>query len=206
MLQQYIGADQFRKLVIMFSIGNSILLLPALLAEEAKQDAWIATIFGVGIGLLIVWFYQKLAQIFPDKTLNEYIPMIFGKWLGKMIVFLFFIFSFCLSVILLRNLGEFITITTFPETPMLAIQILFSCVVIVGVLYGLENIARTCEIFMPWLYVFMLSFFLLIMVDIDVKNVQPVFENGAVPIFKGAFLLVSTSFLELGPKCKGGEW
>ncbi|WP_227935219.1 GerAB/ArcD/ProY family transporter [Alkalihalobacillus deserti] len=192
-----IGPRQFRKLVILFTVGNSILFLPTLLAEEAKQDAWIASIIGVGGGLLLVWFYQTVARLFPTMTFAEYIPTIFGKWLGRMIVLLFFAFSFGLSIILLRSLGDFMTITTLPETPKLAVHIFFLGVVMLGAIYGLENIVRTCEICIPWLYIFMLLFFLLVMTDIKLDNVRPVFEQGLVPILNGSFLLISSTFLEL---------
>ncbi|MED3687234.1 GerAB/ArcD/ProY family transporter, partial [Peribacillus butanolivorans] len=47
-----ISARQFAILVILFSIGTTILVIPGVMAQEVKQDAWIAAVIGTGIGLL----------------------------------------------------------------------------------------------------------------------------------------------------------
>ncbi len=40
-----ITANQYKTLVLLFTIGSSILVAPTALVNDAKQDAWIATIF-----------------------------------------------------------------------------------------------------------------------------------------------------------------
>ncbi|XEC95558.1 GerAB/ArcD/ProY family transporter [Paenibacillus tarimensis] len=120
-----IGVRQFMILVILFSVGTSILLAPSLLASEAKQDAWIAGILGVGVGLLSVWLYNTLGNLFPNKTLVEYSEEILGKWIGKAISLVFFIFIFTLTALVLRNLGDFMTTQIMPETPIEFLHIIF---------------------------------------------------------------------------------
>ncbi len=59
---------QFSILVVLFTIGTSILLAPSLLFTRAKQDAWLAAILGLLAGLLAVWLYGTLGKRFPDLT------------------------------------------------------------------------------------------------------------------------------------------
>ena len=64
-----ISVRQFAVLVIIYTIGTTILVIPSGLAADAKQDAWIAAIIGVGLNLLIVCLYNKVGDCFPDMTL-----------------------------------------------------------------------------------------------------------------------------------------
>ncbi len=51
-----ISAAQFRKLVTLYSIRSTIIVVPAAITADAHQDAWIAALFGVasGIGLVLL--------------------------------------------------------------------------------------------------------------------------------------------------------
>ncbi len=70
-------------LVILFTIGTSILTMPSGLASVAKQDGWIAAIIGVGVGLLNIWLYIKLFQQFPSMTLVQLNEKLLGNGLVK---------------------------------------------------------------------------------------------------------------------------
>jgi spore germination protein KB len=91
-----INSYQFLVLVTLFTIGSSILLVPSGLAQNAKQDAWIAAIFGTGIGLLIIWLFCTIAQWFPHLTFIEINNKLFGKWIGTIFSLLFVSISFFL--------------------------------------------------------------------------------------------------------------
>ncbi|RBN39735.1 spore gernimation protein, partial [Priestia megaterium] len=49
-----ISAAQFRKLVTLYSIGSTIIVVPAAITADAHQDAWIAALFGVALGIGLV--------------------------------------------------------------------------------------------------------------------------------------------------------
>ncbi len=87
-----ISARQFTVLVILYTIGTSILIAPSMLAGVAKQDGWIASMLGIGAGLLSVFLYSALGNRYSDKTLAEYSEQILGKWLGKAVALLFLSF------------------------------------------------------------------------------------------------------------------
>ncbi|MCY9667431.1 GerAB/ArcD/ProY family transporter [Paenibacillus alginolyticus] len=52
-----ISVRQFAVLVMIYTIGTTILVIPSGLAADAKQDAWLAAIIGVGLNLLIVCLF-----------------------------------------------------------------------------------------------------------------------------------------------------
>lgn len=192
-----ISLRQFMVLVILYTVGTSILLAPSLLATEAKQDAWIAGILGVGVGLLLVWLYSKLGNLFPNRTLVEYSEEILGKWVGKVISFLFFTFSFTLAALVLRNIGDFLTAHIMPKTPIPSIHIIFLFIVIMGTRLGLEVLARSAEILFPWFIILFLLLVLFISPEMKFENIQPMLEQGIKPVLRSAIPFIGFPFLEL---------
>ena len=154
-----INAYQFLLLVILFSIGTSILIIPSILAGEVKQDAWIVAILGTLIGLLIIWLYCIIGQWFPQLTFVQINEKILGKWVGKLTSLVFVIMSFIYAATLLFYSGTFLNIHFMPDTPMAALNILMTIIIVMGVYLGIETIARSAEVF---ILVFIVLFFILI--------------------------------------------
>ncbi|WP_408009906.1 endospore germination permease [Pseudalkalibacillus sp. A8] len=192
-----IGGWQFTVLVFMFTTGSSLILLPSMLAAEAKQDAWLAAIFGLVVGLLLVWLFQTLGKLYPDMTLVEYSEKILGKWIGKAISLLFFTFPLILGAFVLRNMGDFMTTQVMPETPIEAIHIIFLIIVLMGARYGLETLARSGEILFPCFIVLFLLLVIFISPQIELEKIQPILGEGMKPVLHSTFLFIGFPFLEL---------
>lgn len=194
-MNEKISSSQFLVLVALFTIGTSILILPSGLAAEAKQDGWIAAIIGIGMGLLMVWAYTSLGDMCPQMTIIEINKYVFGKWIGSCISILFVFFSLINVPPLLFYMGNFMITNMMPETPIVAFNIFFILVVIMGLRFGIETIARTGEIFFPWIVFLFIIQVLLIIPQIKMENIQPVLETGVKPLFRAALNLTATSHL-----------
>lgn len=192
MLEQgKISVRQFTVMVILYTIGTSILIAPSGLAAVAKQDGWIASILGMGAGLISVLLYSVLGNRFPGKTLVEYSEQILGKWLGEALSLSFFSFVFLLAAFLLRVAGEFLTTHMIPETPIEAVHIVVIGIVILAVRLGLETIGRASEIFLPWVIILFLFLVVFLSPQIKIENMQPILEEGIKPILLAAFYFFS---------------
>ncbi|WAA09068.1 GerAB/ArcD/ProY family transporter [Fervidibacillus albus] len=187
---------QLRILVTLFIVGNSILFAPMILASEAKQDAWIASLIGIAIGCLIGLIYLYLYQMYPNHSLVEILEEVFGKWVGKIIGFSFFLFSFLLASIVLRNLGEFIVTEILPETPIQFVLYLILLVVIMGGRYGIHVIGRSAEILFIFFFFLYILFVLFLTPQFHLENIQPMFEEGIKPIFRASLVYIGFPFLE----------
>lgn len=137
-----INPYQFLVLVTLFSLGTSILIIPSVLAEGAKQDAWIAAIFGILMGILIIWLYCLIAQWFPNLSLVQISEKILGKWIGKAVSLLFVAMAFIYAAGLLYYSGTFLNLNLMPNTPMIALNLLLGGAIVIGVRLGIETIAR----------------------------------------------------------------
>lgn len=188
-----INAYQFLLLVILFSIGTSILIIPSILAGEVKQDAWIVAILGTLIGLLIIWLYCIIGQWFPQLTFVQINEKILGKWVGKLTSLVFVIMSFIYAATLLFYSGTFLNIHFMPDTPMAAMNILMTIIIVMGVYLGIETIARSAEVF---ILVFIVLFFILIVSiipEIKLENIQPIFESNPKKIFESSLSVIEVT-------------
>lgn len=171
-----ISVRQLGILVALFSIGTPILIIPAGMAGMAQQDAWLAALFGVGVGLLIAGLYTVLGRLFPEKTLVEMNELLLGKWVGKTISITFIFFNLVTASELLYFVGNFMTTQIMPETPIQSINILFGCIVIMGIRLGIETLARSAELLFPLFVVLFVVLVIFVSPQIKLENIQPVLE------------------------------
>jgi len=195
--KQKISSRQFKILVVMCFVGTSILVTPASLASEAKQDAWLAAITGLLFGLPIVYIYNSVGRHMHNMTLIEYIEKVLGKWLGKIVSLLFIFFCFINSASLLYIVGDFLTTQIMPETPIQFTNTLFVIVVVMGTRLRVETWARAGEILYTWVIGFFITLILLLLPEMKIQNIQPVFEHGLKANLRGALLFMSYSSLTL---------
>lgn len=192
-----IGVRQFTVLIILFTIGSSILIIPSGLAQGAKQDAWISAVVGLIGGLLLVMLYNMITIRFPNTTLVHYSQEVLGKWLGRCVSFLYFVYFFLLASFVLRNIGDFLTTEVLPNTPIHIIHIFFLLVIILGARNGIEVFTRSAEIFFPWLIIFFLLLAFLLTPNYQIGHILPVFGYGIKPVLRGAITILGTPYLEL---------
>lgn len=186
-----ISVRQFGILVALFSVGTPILIIPAGLAGLAKQDAWLAAVLGVGFGLLLVGIYTALGNVFPAKSLVEMNELVFGKWIGKTISITFVLFNLVTGAELLYFVGNFMTTQIMPETPIQSINILFACIVIMGVRLGIETLARSAEMLFPLFVVLFLILAIFVSPQIKWENIQPVLETDVNVMLKSSIYFTS---------------
>jgi spore germination protein KB len=192
-----ISVRQFTVLVMLYTIGTTILVIPSSLAADANQDAWIAAILGWLLSLFIAGLYIVLGRQFPNMTLMAYNEKVFGKWLGKLVSLIFIFFSFTGASNVLFYVGNFMTTQVMPETPIESFVVLFAGIVVMGLRLGLEVLARAAEILFPWFLVLFVISTLFLIPEIEIQKIQPILENGIKPITKAALTFAGTASLPL---------
>ncbi|MFD4815071.1 GerAB/ArcD/ProY family transporter [Peribacillus butanolivorans] len=192
-----IGSRQLTILVILYTVGDSILVIPSIVASEAKQNGWVSGIFSVAIApLLVVFLYDALRKCYPDLTLVEYSQKILGKWLGKAISLLFISYFFISTATYMREIGDFMTSQIMPDTPIQVIMFLFMSIVLMSARLGLEPLARSAEILFPFVVILLSSLMILLLPEIKFQNLQPVWEGGLKPVIRGSIPFIVFPFIE----------
>lgn len=173
------------------SIGGSVIVIAALVVSIAKQDAWIATLLTPVFGMPIIWIYWFLGSRYPDKTFVGIIKKIFGKWIGLIAAASFVLLCLLVSCQIPWYVGYFITTQALPETPIYVINLLFVTAFVIGILYGIESIARASELFLYFVLIVFFLAMILVSPNAKIENLQPVFENGVIPVLKSTVFLSS---------------
>ncbi|GLX68685.1 GerAB/ArcD/ProY family transporter [Paenibacillus glycanilyticus] len=192
-----ISVRQFMILIIIGTIGDSILIMPTITAASSKQDAWLSMLLALMCGLVLGWIYSAIANKLHRTSLYEAIRQRLGIWFGGFVFLLFLFASFMCSLTLLSELSQFMTTQVMPETPVNAIILFFLAVIIIAYRYGIESYARMGELMFP---VFMGLFLLLVLFllpQVEWSNLQPVMPKGMHPIVNGVMPAFCTGFVEM---------
>lgn len=189
-----ISNHQLFALAANFAIGDTIIASSSSVAALAQQDAWIVALITPVIGLPFIWLYCYLGKLYSGKTLIDMIESAFGKWFGWIISAIFVTFICLLSAWqVVSYIGNFIQTEYMTETPLYALNLLLIVALVVGMLYGLESIARSAEVFVVLVIILMMVALALNLKNINVENLFPIFEEGIAPTLKGT--LFSSVFL-----------
>lgn len=188
---------QLSVLIIGYTIGTSIVTVPAIVSHVAQQDGWLSSIMALGFGLALVLLYGFMAERYPNITLIQMSEQILGKWIGGAVSLLFFLFFLFLTSIFVRIAGDLITTHILPETPIQAIEILFLLVIIMAVGLGLEPIARTAEMLFPHIVMFIVFAVLFLLPHMKIDNLTPFLEFGMKPVIHGTIDILGAPYLNL---------
>jgi spore germination protein KB len=177
-------------LVFLFELGTAVVIGIGL---EAKQDAWIAVLIGLTVGVILLFVYGNLYQRHPNVLLTTYTKQILGKKIGSIVSFLYIVYFIYIGARVLRDIATLLQITWLQKTPILVISILLILVTAYTIVQGVEVLARTGEVHL-FFYVLsgLVTAILILFSDIiDLQKLLPVAENWRL-ILKTAFPLVSS--------------
>jgi spore germination protein (amino acid permease) len=164
---------QFVILIIGFLLGSAIIFSPG---GQAKHDAWIAIILGMGEGIIFALIYGYLSKRFQGKTLIQIHEIVYGPYIGKLISLMFLWYLLHLDSMVVENFMDFLSITTMPRTPDAILSILLMAVCAYAVGKGIEVIARCSQILVPLIIGLFFFVLALLIKNINLKNFFPILE------------------------------
>ncbi|SFB06599.1 MULTISPECIES: endospore germination permease [unclassified Bacillus (in: firmicutes)] len=191
MKNNQITAFQFGILVFLFSVGTSILITPSLLAKGAQQSAWVPALLGISGGFALVLLYNLIGSKMGSLTFFEYCEKVLGRWLGRCIVLLYTFFAFITASILLWIQGNFLMTQIYTETPAAFLQGLFAITVLIAINFGIQAVARSSEIFIPWVLL-LLSFMIFTLIpQYEGKKLLPLLDFNWTPTISASLSYIS---------------
>lgn len=195
MKKEIISDRQGISLIILYLTGNSSIMA---LGVSAKEDLWLVIILAVAMGGLISLLLIRLHKLFPGKNLFDICEICFGSVFGKLFVILISFYTLHTGAIVLRNDIQFINITGLTKTPLEVIFVSFGLLLLFAVKGGIEVLGRWSEYFVPIFIIFIFTVILLLLPQMDFKNVKPTLYNGITPVLKASYLSFTFPFGELG--------
>lgn len=184
-----IGVPALVALLVTFIGSTEILLVPYETAAIARQDAWMAPIIVLPATVYIIYITCRLANFFPDKGFIEYLPLITGKYPGKLIGLGYFLYFVYFASTVIRQALAFLYGTgIFRVTPLLAIGLLLMVATTYAVASGIEVISRT--IWCLWIVtaVFFALAAVMALPIVELSALFPIGEAGLKTILKSSIL------------------
>ncbi|BCS80643.1 GerAB/ArcD/ProY family transporter [Anaerocellum diazotrophicum] len=180
-----ISSFQCFVLLVSVMIGIGIMFMPASVAKASEQNGWFVVMLGGILSFLVFLIIFRVTMINPDVTIIELLDKAFGKILGVVFSFVYVVYFIIFSAFEARLITETAKEFLFTLTPneVLIITFLFTCAYISR--YGIEVIARMCEVLMPGivLIIIVLSFF--VYQKLDFSNLLPVLNIPFTKLIKG---------------------
>ncbi|MCX7714330.1 MAG: endospore germination permease [Clostridia bacterium] len=192
--------EQISSSLLLFSIGCFIqgsTPLTSFLSSTAKKDAWIVVITGFIVSLPIIWMYTALAAKFPGKSLIKINDIVFGKILGKVFSAFYVFFFFSLCFLNINQLNGFISSSLLPETPNLAICLLFVFMCGWAARSGAEGIMRCSFLFIFITYAISILNTLLLWKNMKLVNLKPSFTLPFIKYVQGTLTASALPFCEI---------
>ncbi|ASS93952.1 GerAB/ArcD/ProY family transporter [Peribacillus simplex] len=169
-------------------VATAILGVPSITAKYAKSDLWLSPIFAALIGFLTVYIAYKLHQLYPKQTVIQFTEKIIGRIPGKILGFLLLFFYIENTGLIVRGYAEFVVGSFLVRTPIIVIMasmVLLCAFIVRG---GIEVLGRAAELFVP-VFIFPICILIILLIpDLEFKNIFPMLGDGIMPPIKGAIV------------------
>ncbi|MDX8046451.1 endospore germination permease [Gracilibacillus sp. S3-1-1] len=192
-----LDTKQFTVLVMMNTLGASIIFIPSIATNFGKENGWITLILATLIGALILCLYRRIIQRLEGSNFFTLIEKSLGKWIGKIVISLFCFYTFINVSANLWSISDFISIQILMGTPFEVVSFLIILTVLVAVRYGIEVIGRTSELFFPFAMICAILLTLLVIKDAELTNILPIFQLNRASTIAGIIPIISITYLEL---------
>lgn len=149
-----ISTNQMIILGLFTFIGDMALVYPALMISGAKQDAWIAALISIPLGLVTIKLLLCLADLEPNKNIIELSLQILGKWVGTAVALFYLGFFLIAASTYIREIEDFMCTQIYEKTPGGVIRFMAIFLLVYGVRLGLETLGRAAQLFFLYLQFF----------------------------------------------------
>jgi spore germination protein KB len=179
--------------MVMFLLGSSTVMG---VTNEAGADSYLGIVIGFVMALPMVFVYARLKKLQPEKDLFDMLIWVFGRFVGKVFIFLLTWYALHLGALVLRNFTEFISAVTLPETPQFVTALLMGAVIIWAAKSGPETMGRWSSIYFVFVAFTLLVTVLLAIPFFDTRNIRPVAYDGVMPLINGGTTVFAMPFAE----------
>lgn len=180
-------------LIVAVIWGDATIINPV---SGVGTDAWAAFIIGWGASFLLIGLYVYISNSYPSKTLIEILRECFGNFLGTIIGILYVWYFIHLSSLIFRSFNEYLIITSYPETPLVFLIIIWMLVSVFIIRKGIEVIGRAAELFVPTVFIIVFILTALSIDKMDLGKLQPILTTDFSSIIRASFGLLTFPFGE----------
>ncbi|MGM0900728.1 MAG: GerAB/ArcD/ProY family transporter [Bacillota bacterium] len=178
MTKVQISGGMFIAIVINLIYAKAIGLTQGSIAREVGSDMWLSTLLSIIQGVFVMWLTFKVMVRSPKHTIIQQSSFLLGKWGGKIVALLLFLFLTGAFVVVLATFVYHLNDYFLPDAPIFLFCLVAFIVGVFSAFHGLEVIARVALI--SGLFLFFLNMLIILgsLSYFDIRELMPVFDSG----------------------------
>ncbi|KYP79318.1 GerAB/ArcD/ProY family transporter [Ferroacidibacillus organovorans] len=181
---------QYFSLLVGGTIAFAHFIYSHIVIAYAGRDGWLSVLFFGVLCQVMAFAFTKLGVLQGERSLVQHITYVWGKWIGLFLSTLYIVYFIFIASLTLHLFASFLGII-YPRTPTV-IWLFFLTIAIVWAMYsGLEVMARSVEMILPFLLFLGILATILAMPDRDYSQLMPILNNGLLPVWRGSLILVT---------------
>ncbi|MED4750682.1 endospore germination permease [Brevibacillus choshinensis] len=188
MEKEMISNRQFMIIISIIALASPILYVPKSVTESAGRDGWLIVLVAGIVAALNALMFFWIERAYPGKNLMEINHIILGRFLGRVLNFVYIFYFIDLCTWVLREFTDFLLITVEPSTPFYLYVVIALIMSSYTTFHGIEVYARVSEIIFPVMFVMYLFVFALLCNQYKPEHLLPILENGVIQPLKNMFV------------------
>ncbi|MBH0171473.1 GerAB/ArcD/ProY family transporter [Fictibacillus sp. 18YEL24] len=186
-----IGSFQMFSLIVLFELGTALLLE---VGKNAGKDAWISMLMGLIGGLFLFTVYLSLFKKFQGMMLTQYVNLLVGKRIGRLISFIYIIYFIYIAGRNLRDFSDLLIVSEYSNAPLYFIALPIVICSMYAIFQGLRSLGRIAEISLILIAISLATLFIAKVISklIVLDNLLPIAGNGWERILNEVFPTIVT--------------
>lgn len=189
-----INAHQFTCMIILFILGASLVFGTA---PQSGKDVGFAIIISLAFTYIYTLMYLKLFSYYPGKNLFDIIEDTLGKYLGKIVSFLFVFYCIYTIGVILFDFKSLLLMVDISETPGIVVTLFFGVLIVYGLRSGIEALGRWSTYFFIIILTFIVISVAMEIQVMEIDNILPFFSTGIKDILMGSYAAFTFPFGEI---------
>ena len=189
-----ISSSQLGFLIIGLMQGSTY--TAAFISGITKQNTWVVVLLSSLLTFPLLLIYISLCEKYPHKNLIEINELIYGPHIGKLVSIIYLYSLWFIIPANMRYVGDFFTNYLFPETPLEAFIILFTCICAWAVRGGIEVIARSTLIIVILTFTEAIIITLFLFKYMRISNFMPFLNIGLMEFIQAMHGMMAIPFGE----------
>ena len=179
-----ISTHQFMTLGAAVLLGGTFLDIAAGVTVASGRDGWMTILPGFTVGIPYGLMVLSLLVQYPRKNLLQISEILLGKWIGKIIGFIYILITVYYGGLLLANLGSMFR-SIMPLMPLWVFFLAGLLLALYLVGSGIEVFARFSEVVFPVIVIALVLNVFLAIPKIEPGELMPILSEGIKPLFFG---------------------
>ncbi|MCX7780134.1 MAG: endospore germination permease [Negativicutes bacterium] len=179
------SALQLAVVLVTTCVGGQIILAPNELIMAAGQGAWVSIILGGMLYYTVSLLCIKIGEYYPQESLVEFFPRIFGKGIGLALTGWLWVTYFILYAVILQGLSRVIGLFMFDRTPVEVIGAGMAAVTVYCALQDWGTILRVLQLLMFSSVPMLVGIWLLTFFNFLPENLLPLWPLDFKGVVKG---------------------